>query len=258
MATSGTTNLTTTRDGIITRALRIVGAIAQGETATANAITEGAEALNDIVKEMQTDGMPLWKITTISPFTLTATEQYSIGSGATVDTPAPLKVLQAFRRDSILSPATDTPMLVIDQQAYNMLTPKKSTGTPNQLFYQTPGSAGNISGTQMRGTIYLFNSPDTYNITNVTIGLVVHQPFEDFDVSTDVPDFPSYWFNALKWALADQLSSEYGLDLPTRGFIQNKADKHKQAALSFGLEEGSLFLRPTSNYAGITTASGGQ
>jgi hypothetical protein len=149
-------------------------------------------------------------------------------------------------------------MLVIDQQAYNMLTPKTSTGTPNQLWYQTPGTAGNTSGTQMRGTLFLFNSPDAYSIANVTIGLVVHQPFEDFDASSDVPDFPSYWFNAIKWALADQLSSEYGVGLSERGFIQNKADKHKQAALNFGLEEGSLFLRPTTQWAGSTAASGGQ
>ena len=257
MATSGSTNLSTSRDQIITRALRIIGAIGQGATPSANAITEGAEALNDLVKEMQTDGMPLWKITTVAPFPLTATEQYSIGSGATVDIPAPLKVLQAFRRNSLISPNTDTPMLVIDQQAYNMLTPKTSTGTPNQLFYQTPGTAGNTSGTQMRGTVFIFNSPDANSISYNSIGLVVHQPFEDFDASSDVPDFPSYWFNAIKWALADQLSSEYGVGLSERGFIQNKADKHKQAALNFGLEEGSLFLRPTTLFSGMTSAGGG-
>ncbi len=255
MATSGSTNYTTTRDAIITRALRIVGAYGQGATPSAASITEGAEALNDMVKEWQADGMPLFKITTITPFTLTATEQYSIGSGATVDTPAPLKVLQAFRRNSLTSPNTDTPMLVIDQHAYNLLTPKTSTGTPNQLFYQTPGTAGNTSGTQMRGTIFIYNSPNATSITYDTIGLVVQQPFEDFDASTDVPDFPSYWFNALKWGLADQLCSEYGVGLSERGFIQNKADKHKNMALSFGSEEGSLFLRPTTEW-GMTGSTG--
>lgn len=257
MATSGSTNYTTTRDTIITRALRIIGAYGQGATPSTAAITEGAEALNDLVKEWQADGMPLWKVTTITPFSLTATEQYSIGSGATVDTPAPLKVLQAFRRNSQTSPNTDTPMLVIDQHAYNLLSPKTSTGTPNQLFYKTPGTAGNTSGTQMRGTIYIYNSPDAYSILYNTIGLVVQQPYEDFDASTDVPDFPSYWFNAIKWGLARELCSEYGVGLAERGYIRSEADKHKEMALSFGSEEGSLFLRPTSIYDGMTGSTGG-
>ena len=46
--TSGLYALSTTRDGIITRALRIIGAIGQGETPTATAITEASEALNDL------------------------------------------------------------------------------------------------------------------------------------------------------------------------------------------------------------------
>jgi hypothetical protein len=257
MSTSGSTNYSTTRDAIITRALRIVGAYGQGATPSANAITEGAEALNDLVKEWQADGMPLWKVTTITPFTLTATEQYSIGSGGTIDTSAPLKVLQAFRRNSQTSPNTDTPMLIIDQHAYNLLSPKTSTGTPNQLFYKTPGTAGNTSGTQMRGTIYIYNSPSAYSILYETIGLVVQQPFEDFDASTDVPDFPSYWFNAIKWGLARELCSEYGVGLAERGYIRSEADKHKEVALSFGTEEGSIFLRPTSIYDGMSGATGG-
>jgi hypothetical protein len=43
--TSGNFNLTTNRDAIIARALRIVGAIGQGETPSTTAITEGAKLL---------------------------------------------------------------------------------------------------------------------------------------------------------------------------------------------------------------------
>ena len=60
--TATTTNWSKQRDTLITRSLRICGAIAQGETPASAAITEGAEALNDLCKEYQTDGMPLWKV----------------------------------------------------------------------------------------------------------------------------------------------------------------------------------------------------
>ena len=66
----------------------------------------------------------------------------------------------------------------------------------------------------------------------------------DFDASTDNPDIPSYMFNALTWALADQLSYEYGLGLGERSMISKKAQMHKAMALSFDQEEGSLYIRP--------------
>ena len=62
MATSGSTNYATNRDALITGALRVIGAVAQGETPTATQINEGAEALNFVVKAWHADGMPLWAI----------------------------------------------------------------------------------------------------------------------------------------------------------------------------------------------------
>ena len=60
MATSNSTNFATSRDNLISGALRIAGAIAQGETPSATLVSETAEALNMIVKAKQADGMPLW------------------------------------------------------------------------------------------------------------------------------------------------------------------------------------------------------
>ena len=74
-------------------------------------------------------------------------------------------------------------------------------------------------------------------------------PFEDFSLSTDIPDFPSYWFNALKWGLADQLAYEYGVGLAERSMITKKALYHKTQALSFGGEEGSLKIQPQPSWS---------
>ena len=63
MATSGSTDYSQTRDDIIKRALRLIGVLAQGETPTADQVTEAAAALNGLVKAWQADGMPLWAIT---------------------------------------------------------------------------------------------------------------------------------------------------------------------------------------------------
>jgi hypothetical protein len=245
---SGTTNYTVQRNDIITRALRICGAVGQGETPTANAITEGATALNALVKEYQTDGMPLWKITQMTGITYTATNSYQVGIGQTSNQVAPLKVLQAFNRDSSVTPNTDQPVLIIPYQDYLYLGSKTSTGHPSQLFYKTPGEGGVIANTDIIGTVIVYPLPDAYSIANLTLILIGQMPFENFDASTDIPDFPSYWFNPLIWGLAGDLAYEYGVGLAERSMIAKKAAEKKEAALGFGVEEGSLFLQPRTQF----------
>jgi hypothetical protein len=246
---SGTTNWSHNRDDIISRALRICGNLGQGETPSANAITEGAMALNDLVKEYQADGMPLWKINTVQ-FVYTLTNSYSVGIGKTVNNVAPLKILQAFNRDTSVTPNTDSPILMITYQDYLYLGAKTSSGTPSQMFYKTPGEGGTIPNTDILGTITVYPQPDAITVANKQCVIVGQFPFENFDASTDIPDFPSYWFNALIWGLAADLSFEYGVGLAERGMIRNAAEAKKETALSFGTEEGSLYLRPTVQYNG--------
>lgn len=74
------------------------------------------------------------------------------------------------------------------------------------------------------------------------------KPFEDFDATADVPDFPQHWFNALVWGLADQLSYEYGVSMQNRAQISKKAQFHKDMALSYGTEEGSFKIQPQPSW----------
>jgi len=241
MTQSVSYNLTTTRDAIITRALRIVGAVGEGETPTAAAITAGAEALNDLTKEWETDGMPLWSLTTYGPMTLVLSQAaYAIGVGAAgLNTVAPLRVTQAWYRNN----NRDTPINIVTRDSYNLMQAKSVTGTPTLFWYNPPGG---IAATEAVGTVTVYPTPDTYAAANDTVYFTGIKPFMDFDASTDVPDFPQYWYNAVKWGLADQLAYEYGVGLAERSMISKKALFHKQAALDGGAEEGSMFLLPTS------------
>ena len=62
MSTSGSTDFSINRDALISRALRLIGVVAQGETPTTDQVSEAALALNSLVKAWQADGMPLWAI----------------------------------------------------------------------------------------------------------------------------------------------------------------------------------------------------
>lgn len=250
VVTSGLTLWSTNRDAIITRAKRITGAIGTGETPSASEITEGAEALNDLIKEMATEeGMPLWKVKQLTGITYTATKTYTIGVGATgSNQKAPLRIYQYFNRDSSVTPNADTPVLLITKQDYMYLQQKDATGRPSQAFYDPPGA--NTFGTvsEMQGTITVYQSPDAFSIANLTLICIAQLPYEDFNASTDVPDFPSSWFNALKWSLAAELAYEDGVGLAERSMIAKRAQEHVDKARMGGTEEGSLFIRPTVQY----------
>lgn len=230
MATSGSTNFSTSRNELISGALRSCGAIAQGETPSATLVTEAAEALNMLVKAMQADGMPLWAIKKYA-VTLTATADYTIGAGATVNTPKPLKILQAFLHYT--SSNIDVPVRIITRQEYESLGNKTSTGYPVQLFYEP---------LLYTGIMHVYPVPDSTVAAACTLSIIYQRPFEDFDASTDEPDFPQEYYHCIKLMLADVLAPEHGLAIQERQDLSRRALAAHQTALGFGTEEGSLYM----------------
>lgn len=225
MSSSGSYSFSVTRDDIIKRALRLIGALAQGETPTTDQVTEAAVALNGLVKAWEADGMPLWAIKQLSVPLIASTSTY------TLSTPKPLKVLQAFNHDSTSN--VDIPMRILTKQEYNILGNKTSSGNPIQIYYDPRRD---------NGVLYVFPVPTSLQATNNTIQLVYQAPFEDFNASTDTPDFPQEWYDAVTYGLACRLAPEYGLPIPDRKTLWQEMTIIKQDALNFGLEEGSLYF----------------
>lgn len=235
MATSGSTDFSVTRNQLITGALRLVGGVAQGETPTSDQITEAAEALNMLVKAWQAVGMPLWAMKQYTMSLTTSTSSYTIGVGSTVNTAKPLRVVSAYLHN--IASGIDVPMTLLTREEYNSLGNKTSTGDPIQFFYEPLLTTG---------VVHLFPVPDSVAATDYTILLVYQRPFEDFDASTDTPDFPQEWYNALKYGLADMLSFEYGVDIQTAARLTSIASREKDLALSNGTEEGSFYFKVES------------
>ena len=79
----------------------------------------------------------------------------------------------------------------------------------------------------------------TYNQIIITY----QKQYDDLDTSTDEPEFPSEWFDALKFGLAHRLAPEYGMEINDRRQLQQEALLLKQEALNNGLENGSFFFQ---------------
>lgn len=232
MATSGSTNFSITRNEIIERALRILGVTPQGQLPNATQYSDGAKALNGLVKALEADGLPLWGRTNYSLTLVAGTRVYSIGEGQTVNTPKPLKMERIFRRH--ISSNTDTPINMVTKQEYDALSNKFITGIPYQFYYEPK---------RIYGDLYVHPVPDATTASSYTLEMVYQRPFEDFDTSTDEPDFPQEWFDALCFLLADRMALEYGLAREVRDTIKGKALELKNEALGFGTEEGSIYFQ---------------
>lgn len=232
MSTSGVTTFEATRNQIIEGALRIVGAIDIGDTPTATQYSKAAEALNMLVKALAAKGMPVWAVETVG-FSLTAgINTYEVGNG-TITVSKPLKILQAWNRN--ITSNVDIPMTILTKYDYNRLGNKTSAGNPIQLMYD-------LNDTILLGKISVFPTPDIVSAANQTIFFVYQRQFEDFTSGAETPDFPSEWHEALKYQLAARLADEYGMPPNDKKELRAMAMMILGEALSFGTEEGSMYL----------------
>lgn len=83
MATSGTYTFSRNRDQLLTRALRLSGAIGSGDTPDSQTITDAAEALNGMVKHWQATGIHIWRTTEATIFLQANQVRYTLSSTST-------------------------------------------------------------------------------------------------------------------------------------------------------------------------------
>lgn len=232
MATSGTTILQLSRDSIINAALRKIGVVGEGVVANSEQLATGAEALNTLVLEMATLGMPLWKRTELNISMMTGQNTYTIGVGKTISQPFPLKISEATFEYT--GTATQQPVEIKASYDFNML-PSDSRGIVVAMKYQPYINYGVVT---------VWPTPSS---ANGVLTLTYQAPYDVFTGSANTPDFPQEWQNAIIYNLALLLSDEYGIPLPDKQWIEKQATKHLSQALDFGTEEASITMFPERN-----------
>jgi hypothetical protein len=82
VATSGSVDFTVTRNQIIEGAMRLLGVLGQGRSISAKETSDGAEALNMMVKSWQARNVGLWKNQTCTLFLKKSVSEYSLGTAS--------------------------------------------------------------------------------------------------------------------------------------------------------------------------------
>ena len=226
MAASGIYAYQLTRNQLIESALRKLGVLAEGQTPSTQNYADGSMALNTVISQLRAVGMPLWAR---SEYTFTpTTNTYTIGTGMTLSTPFPVKLLQAFRTET----GAKIPMEIVAREDFNIL-PTSSNGSPIKINYQPFVNYGTIS---------LWPTPASSNTSTVT--LVYQRPYQYFTTSTETMDFPEEWYTAIIYHLAVRLAPEWGVPLPDRQMLMQEAKMYTEDAAMVGQEDGSFFVMP--------------
>jgi len=245
------------RDTIIALALRKLGVLELGDTPDSATLANASMSLNLLIKQMSTEGLKLWKnseliIPMVSGQTTyilggaTSALMYDTQAPTTAITDRPLKAIQGFYRNIQVTPNIDIPVMLLSKNEYLTLGSKFSTGTANSLFYDVKA---------LNGILYVYLTPDLNSQTNLQIHLVCQMPLNDILLSTDIPDFPNEWMQALVWNLADQLALEYGVPMNYRQEIAQRAAAYKAQLTDWDIETASTYFMPEFRSVGGSSYS---
>ena len=143
----------------------------------------------------------------------------------------PLKIYGIRRLE--VSNDNETNIKEISYNDYQKMPNKTTTATPMSYHYQRNNADG---------ILYVWQAPmDASDVLKITYA----SSFEDFDNTSDTPDFPQEWFRALYLGLACDLAHPYG-KATGDAYIALKADytNELRLALAFDVESTYVKMKP--------------
>jgi hypothetical protein len=141
----------------------------------------------------------------------------------------PQRIVSAYRRSIA---GQDTPIELIGRDEYAELSNKTTQGKCVEAFYDPQLTLG-----------VLYTWP-TADIATDVIRFWYERVLEDFDATSNNPDFPIEWGEALTYGLADRLAPGYGLPLAERQWIKTEAKIRLGQAVGFDRETASVSFAP--------------
>lgn len=183
---------------LLKSSLRLIGAVAVGETPSNDEMKDALSALNTMLDGWSTHRLTVYA-TTQESLALTAGDyEYTIGSSGDLNTTKPVQILSAFTRDSS---GQDYPVKVYtDRERYNAIIDKDATGRPEEILYIPSHPLG-----------YLYTYPASD--TAYTLYIESLKPLSALSGYTTEISLPTGYERALKYNLAVELAPEFGVSV---------------------------------------------
>lgn len=190
--------LTTARD-ICEGALKEVGVLGVGQSASAEDINDAFDRLNLLLDEWSIERFMLFHLVQLS-FTGDGSQTKTIGPSGDIDTVRPYGIASAFVRQNAGQPQpVDTDVWVIKaREDYNRITAKFIDSRTRAIFLDTGDPLS---------TLYMWPIPDS----SYELHLSVVAQIENFDNLSDPIDLPKGYKSCLLYNLASRLFDMYGI-----------------------------------------------
>lgn len=179
---------------IIRPALKLLGVITQGETPSSSEASDALAALNAMLDNWSTERLNVFFIQNFTGSVSNGTNSYNIATGATWNTPRPVRIEAA---NIILSNLTH-PIEIISPADWAAIKEKgASASVPLKLYYDQAVPTGKV---------YLWPTPNASS----TIDLWLYSALSQFaDLTTSVDIAPGY-LRAMIYNLAVEVASQFG------------------------------------------------
>lgn len=184
----------TVRD-ILTRALRVAGVVGSGETPDANDANDALISFNQMIDAWQAERLFAYAVIERTHALTAGLGVYTIGAGATINAPRPIRIEWAFTRDF---QNYDRPVQVVPDDYFAQITLKDLGNIfPSVLYYEP---------TYPNGIINLWPLPPTSLTLHIGVWDVVSE-FADLNATVSCP--PGYE-DAYVYSMVERICPEYG------------------------------------------------
>lgn len=184
---------------IIDRALRLIGAIASGESPTTAESNDGLISLNAMISSWQTEKLNVFSYLDTA-FTMSASDNsYTVGPGGNFSlTPRPPKLEQVFVRNANI----DYQVELIDYEKWFAIPDKtSSSGIPIYAYYDP---------TLSTGTLLLWPVPNAA----YSLHIITWTSLSELTALSTTITLPQGYERALAYNLAVEVASEYEKQVP--------------------------------------------
>ncbi len=201
-----------TAQTLIDRALRLIGAIASGESPTTAESNDGLVALNAMISSWQTEKLNVFAFVDTA-FTLVASDgSYTVGpAGNFALTPRPSKIESCFVRVSDI----DYPVELIDRDRWFGIPDKTSTSDIPMYAYYEPSLT--------TGTLLVWPVPNAAS----SLHIITWTTLSELAALSTTVTLPQGYERALAYNLAIEVASEY--EKPVAASVASIAVESKAA-----------------------------
>ena len=183
---------------IVTAALRELGVKAAGEVVTADEADSGLEELNRLVDQWAGERLLIYRVTRTT-WTISATQNYTVGTGGTVNVVRPVYLDHVNLIDTSTDPDQETPLTPLTDDGWAAITQKAATSTQPTNWYYNP--------TFPLGTLSLWPIPSSATLQGA---LYAPQQTSEFTSLDEVISLPPGYRRMLVKNLARDLAPSYG------------------------------------------------